>query len=90
MLSVDDPRIEPLRKQADVARVNWEFTCGCAGLCSPVLDAYHRLPVDEQRFCELIVFLEDGWLSSLELVWYSKPIAEFPPPAEFQPPYFHC
>jgi hypothetical protein len=105
MLSIDDPRIEPLRKQADVASVNWECTCGCAtinfvidrtrasaatGPCSPVLDAYHRSPVDEDRFCELIVFLHDGWLSSLELVWYWKPIAEFPPPTEFEPPYLHC
>lgn len=105
MLSVDDPRIEPLRKQAEVARVNWECTCGCAtinfvidrtrasaatGLCSPVIDASHRRPVEDDEFCELIVFLEDGWLSSLELVWYSKPIAEFPPPTEFDPPWLHC
>ena len=32
------------------------------------------------QVCELIVLLEDGWLSSLELVWFAKPIAEFPHP----------
>jgi hypothetical protein len=105
MLSVDDPRIEPLRQQADAASVNWECTCGCAtisfvidrsrassatGLCSPVLDTFRRSPVDEDRFCELIVFMKDGWLSSLELVWYAKPIAEFPPPTEFEPPVLRC
>ena len=106
MLSVDDPRIEPLRKQAEFATVNWECTCGCAtinftidrsrasaatGLCSPVIDAYRRAPVSDDEFCELILFLKDGWLSSLELVWYgAKPIAEFPPPTDFEPPWLHC
>lgn len=106
MLSVADARIEPLRRQAEFAAVNWECTCGCAtvhfvidrsrasaakGLCSPVLDAYRRGPVDLDRFCELIVFLDDGWLSSLELVWYgAMPIVEFPPPTEFEPPVLRC
>ena len=105
VLSVDDARIEPLRRQAGFAAVTWECTCGCAtvcfavdrsqasaalGLCSPVLHAYRRGPFDADRFCELILFLDDGWLSSLELVWYAKPIAEFRPPTEFEPPILGC
>jgi hypothetical protein len=105
MLSFDDPRIEPLRKQADAASVNWECTCGCAtiefvidesrasvatGLCSMILDASRRRPIEDDAFCDLLVFLKDGWLSSLELVWYSKPIAEFPAPAEFDAPEMRC
>lgn len=106
LLSYDDPRMEPLRKQAEVASVVWECTCGCAtvnlvidrsrapaaiGLCSPVLRTVRRGKFDADEFCELIVFLDDGWLSSLELVWYgSKPIAEFPPPIEFEPPSLRC
>lgn len=104
MLAVEDARLEPLRRQADVLTVVWECTCGCAtvnfevdrsrssaaeGLCSPVTEAVNR-DRDTDELAELILFLEDGWLSSLETVWYSKPIPEFPPLSEFEPATLRC
>ena len=105
VLSIDDPRILPLRQQVGAARVVWECTCGCAtvnfeidrsrstpasGLCSPVSEAYRRVPFDSDDACSLLLFLDDGWLSSLELVWYAEPIREFPAPAEFDTPALLC
>jgi hypothetical protein len=104
MLAVEDARLEPLRRQADVLTVVWECTCGCAtvnfevdrsrssaagDLCSPVTEAASRAR-DTDEFSELILFLKDGWLSSLEIVWYSKPIPEFPPVSEFEPATLRC
>jgi hypothetical protein len=105
VLSVNDPRVMPLREQAGAARVVWECTCGCAtinfevdrpagrpaiGLCSAAIQTYRRLPYEINEFCELLLFLEDGWLSSLELVWYQTVIATFPRPDEFEPPQLRC
>lgn len=85
--------------------VTWECTCGCAtinldvdrlkstaavGLCSPAIHTNRRAPYDADDFCEVILFLEDGWLSSLELVWYTNPISEFPPRDEFERPEVRC
>jgi hypothetical protein len=104
MLAVEDARLEPLRRQADVLTVVWECTCGCAtinfevdrsrssaaaDLCSPVTEAARRAR-DTDDFSELILFLKDGWLSTLEIVWYSKPIPEFPPVSEFEPASLRC
>jgi len=104
MLAVDDARLAPLRRQAAALTVVWECTCGCAtvnlevdrsrssavpGLCSPVTESVSRVR-DGDEFSELILFLEDGWLSSLEIVWYSKPIPEFPPIDGFEPATLRC
>jgi hypothetical protein len=105
MLAVDDPRLDPLKKQARNLLVTWECTCGCAtvnfavdrsraavavDLCSPVTETQLRAPFDADEFSELILFLEDGWLSSLEIVWYVKPIPEFPPVGKFEPARMRC
>ena len=105
MLGVDDPRLDALREQSQAVRATWECTCGCAtinlgvdqsrarpatGLCSPVTEARHRATYDTDEFCELILFLQDGWLSSLELVWYANPIPEFPPVDDFEPATLCC
>ncbi len=104
MLAVDDARLEPLRRQADALTVVWECTCGCAtvefdvdrsrssavvGLCSPVTESVSRVR-DGDEVSDLILFVKDGWLSSLEIVWYSKPIPEFPPVSEFEPATLRC
>jgi hypothetical protein len=93
MLSPDDSRLEPLREQAKTARVTGMCTCGCAtidlavdrqtstrapGLRSPAVDSYSRNRVDSVEARDLILFVDDGWLSSLEVVFYDGP-----PPAEF-------
>jgi hypothetical protein len=105
MLGIDDPRLDPLREQARNLVVTWECTCGCAtvnfdvdrnrtaaavDLCNPVTETQVRAPYDREDFCELILFLEDGWLSSLEIVWYAKPIPEVPPVSEFEPATLRC
>jgi hypothetical protein len=98
MLSFNDPRVEPLRGQARTAQVVGHCDCGCATidlqvdraatkpsrLGSPALDATNgQLPP-----CELILFLDEGWLSSLEIVYYDgQPPAEFPPAASFGRPW---
>src|SRR6187200_495531 len=84
MLSVDDPRVIPLRLQADHAEVVSTCECGCAtinlavdqdaaaiapGLPYAAIDAEQRLPFAGDDFYEMIVFVRDGWLSSLEVVW---------------------
>jgi hypothetical protein len=104
MLAVDDARLEPLRRQASALTVVWECTSGCAtvefevdrtrsspvaGLCSPVTEAVSRVR-DSDELSDLILFLKDGWLSSLEIVGYSKPIPEFPPLSEFEPATLRC
>lgn len=86
MLSADDPRMEPLRRQAAAAQVIGMCKCGCAtiyveidrdkadpviGLEYAAVDSYTHEKADVKRLRELIVFVDrDGWLSSLELVDY--------------------
>jgi hypothetical protein len=48
-----------------------------------------------QQRCEsgdrgLVVFNDEGWLSSLEIWWIDQPPPEFPPPEDFQPPTLSC
>jgi hypothetical protein len=95
VLSVDDPRIDPLREQAKTATVVGMCPCGCAtidvavdrarsraaeGLRSPAIDAVTKT-FDESGVLGLILFLTDGWLDSLEIYGaYGKGV---PPPAIF-------
>ena len=71
--------------------------CGCASVELEVNDtaprAYfnQRVPVsahgrDGQALMELLLFVDDGMLSLLEIVWYDDPINTFPPVAAFEPP----
>ena len=74
--------------------------CGCAtinlavdpdaasvapGLPYAAIDAARRQPFAGD-FYEMIVFVRDGWLSSLEVVWYREPIAPFPDTATLTKP----
>jgi hypothetical protein len=92
MLSVDDSRLEPLREQALVARVSGTCPCGCPtidlaidrGRASPAIGlAYDAINAHSARYedpeaRDLILSVEDGWMSSLEVVWYGdKPALEF-------------
>lgn len=101
MLAVDDARIAPLRVQADHARVVSLCGCGCAtinlvvervaapvapGLPYAVVDASRRRPLADDDCYDMIVFARDGWLSSLEVVWYREPIAVLPDPATLTQP----
>lgn len=104
VLSVDDPRVEPLRAQTTSALVRSMCPCGCATidlqvdrslaipapLGSPAIEAYKQGMMDGRTDDDpysLLLFLDRGWLSSLELVWYGdKPIPTFPAIASFDPP----
>ncbi len=62
-------------------------------LCSPVTEASteHAREYPDPNYCELILFLDDGWLSSLEIVFYTDdPVREFPPPDRFGPATMRC
>jgi hypothetical protein len=103
MLSPDDPRLVPLRQQADTAVVVGMCPCGCAtidfavdresaqpapGLHSAVVNAGTPQFDANKGPHEFILFLDHGWLSSLEVVYYSsEPPVEFPPIDDFEPPY---
>lgn len=104
LLSVDDDRLEPLRAQAATAYVTGTCGCGCAtihlavdrertpaavDLCGMVASADAR-PVEGDLGSGLLLFLDDGWLSLLEIWWIDVPPPEFPPVPAFEPPRFAC
>ncbi len=103
MLTVDAPGVEALRAQARVAEVVGQCECGCATVYLGVdrsrapqseIREYAAIdgstPYNEDHldaYFELIVFVRDGWLDSLEIVFYGEePPTEFPPPSRFLPP----
>jgi len=101
VLSIDDPRVEPLRAQAGTAMVSGMCHCGCAtidlavdgtftpaDLPSPAIGAD---PADAGAAADesfsLLLFLDGGRLASLEVVYYGSVIpSEFPPPSAFGRP----
>ena len=108
MLSVDDPRIEPLREQRRSAVVTDLCGCGCASINlrstantpdrrrsadSPFRPTRIRpLPPMHPRWrtAALLLFLDEGWLSLLEICWLETPPPEFPPPTAFRGPEVTC
>jgi hypothetical protein len=101
MLSAAFPGNEVLREQASRALVVEQCTCGCAtidlGLQSdaPVAPEIQGAPLIQTRARDmdahpagLMLFVRDGRLSSLEIVWYdeSQIIGEFPAPEFWEPP----
>jgi hypothetical protein len=102
LLSVSDPRVDALRGQADVASVVDKCECGCATVAlevdcgaatasalaegRPAIEARTR-PEEAEPPVELLLFLKEGWLSSLEIAWYDENLpSEFPPLDAFAPP----
>lgn len=91
----------PLREQTAVVRVATQWDC-CAtiefevyrkgarpAVGLPNLDVETRTPDtgDADAFFQLLLFLDDGWLETLELVHCGKhPPTEFPTVAAFEPP----
>ena len=53
---------------------------------SPAIDAQRPLTDDPDQANDLLLFLDDGWLESVEIVYYGEPPAEFPSPDVFAPP----
>jgi hypothetical protein len=101
MLSAGFPGDEVLREQAAYAVVVEQCTCGCAtidlGLTgdAPVAPQLQGAPLVQTRARDmdaqpvaLMLFVRDGRLSSLEIVWYDEGqmTGEFPEPAFWEPP----
>jgi hypothetical protein len=97
LLSIEFPGRDALSKQAGHARVVGRCHCGCATVNLAVdrdsvgpAQVVGRTPVDAMAREEgwgLILFVDDGYLSSLEI--YSaaeEPPSMFPSPSVFNPP----
>jgi hypothetical protein len=100
ILSVDDSRLIPLRRQATTATA----VAGCACPCASIDLAVDRLRgnrsqdlpdfeiVTNGRVVKtyesyfLYVFVRNGWLSSLGITYFSEPPGEFPPVEIWGPP----
>ena len=82
-----------LFEQVDSARVEWYCGCGCATVnvrvdraAASARKTYRPIPngadvvdVDGEPIGGVIVFVDEGYLSSLEIFWYDEPISPFPP-----------
>ena len=101
MLSAAFPGNEVLREQSSRAMVVEQCTCGCATIDfeltgnAPVAPEIQGAPLVQTRAKDmdahpagLMLFVRDGRLSSLEIVWYdeSQMTGEFPAPDFWEPP----
>lgn len=101
MLSAGFPGDEALREQAARAVVTEQCTCGCATIDfgfdadAPVAAELRGAPLVQtrardmdERPVSLMLFVRDGRLASLEIVWYdeSQMTGEFPAPEFWEPP----
>jgi hypothetical protein len=103
LLGINEHRLAPLREQARTAVVAGTCACGCAtidlavdresggpaNLCSPVVSADSR-PNTGVPAVGLLLFLDEGWLSLLEIWYIDAPPAEFPAATVFHTPRFEC
>lgn len=105
LLSIETPGVEELRQQADftLAR-SWD--CGCASIDlivdqergprssiakRPAIEAASKEREDPERIFDLLLWVDDGWLSGMEMVEYGFDRHEdapdtFPEPSDFEPP----
>jgi hypothetical protein len=103
LLSVDDPRALPLREQSRYVVVNGMCPCGCATVslevdrprAKPATELAHlRMAIEsngpgagESPILSFLLFLDEGWLDSLEISYIgSVAPAVFPPTGGFDPP----
>src|SRR5687768_6764224 len=103
ILSVDDRRVEPLRGQRATAVVTGMCGCGCASIYLEV-DRTQSQPAEICRqpisarpaanlangTCGIDLFLDEGWLSLLEICWIEEPPPDFPPVTSFDAPEVMC
>lgn len=103
VLSVDDPRVLPLREQSQFVVVTDMCPCGCATVslevdrtrAKPATGLAHlRMAIEshgpgsgESPYFAFLLFLDEGWLDSLEIEYIGPvPPAEFPLTDGFGPP----
>jgi hypothetical protein len=98
VLSTDFAGVPELREQAAEATVTATCPCGCpsvtlhvpggppASACrSRLAPAEARRAPDDELPTDVILFLDDGRLAGLELVWYSDaPPTSWPPAGELR------
>jgi hypothetical protein len=98
LLSAERPGVAELRQQAKTALATPWDCCGCASIdlsvdreAAPQSSIRRMGPAVEakaneraERFVELLLWVDDGWLSALEVVNYEDdpPPTELPPPAD--------
>ena len=84
---------DALVAQADSALVNSYCGCGCAtvglevdrttphafDVPSPISNSAYVSDSDGEPIGGIVVVVDDGYLSSLEIYWYENPISPFPP-----------
>jgi hypothetical protein len=101
LLSADFEGAAQLREQARTAVVTGLCPCGCPTFnvavdharCAPAkviepipVEAASTGPFDESPL-QLLLFVKEGWLESVELVWYGdQALQEFPPVESFASP----
>jgi hypothetical protein len=98
LLSTDFAGAAQLREQAQTAVVTGLCSCGCPTFnvsvdrarCGPAkaaepipVEAASTGPLDEPPL-QLLLFVKEGWLESVELVWYGDQAPQkFPPVLSF-------
>jgi len=100
LLSADFPGVEELREQAKVVSVVGR-RCGCASVDFSVdtevaqrTKSYEPVPVEAHSRdvgpggpFQLLLFVREGWLAGLEIVYFANELpVEFPPLDAFEPP----
>lgn len=84
---------DALLEQVDSARVESYCGCGCATVAlvvdpaarsagrtyRPIPNQAHVVDANGESVGGVIVFADDGYLSNLEIFWYTEPISPFPP-----------
>jgi hypothetical protein len=104
LLTADVPGVEALREQAKSVVVTERCRCGCASIdlyvdpttASPAVTT-EPIPVEASTRPEygseifsLLLFVRDGWLALLEIVYYGDFIpVDFPPTTAFESPTVH-
>jgi hypothetical protein len=66
---------------------------GPADICGQPVSAVltpEAEPSDPRDHVGLLLFLEDGWLSQVEIWWIQNPAPEFPPASSFAAPRLEC
>jgi len=102
MLSVPDGRLDPLRSQVPFTTVVGRCPCPCASIElsvdrsqataaqglgeRPAVSTVGQEPGNELNTYFLMVWLDKGWLSSLEVAYIEHLPTEFPPLELFEPP----
>jgi hypothetical protein len=104
LVSAERPGVAELRQQSKAVLAR-PWACGCASIdlvvdqrlarpspirARPAIGAQSKERENQTTFFELLLWVDDGWLSGIELVDYGAGRHDeanvFPPPRDFHPP----